>query len=171
MCGFVFGWKSPIIAVMFSQFICYTTQTPANNLLAQAYMQPNSTGQTKRHNLFIVACKHLPTGLLATAIGIAALSAPFLYNLLRNHGVDSFIGGALATGAVIVVVPTLFLYFVTLLRSPTIRTRVESEAERELEIMTREMEALQEKEKKEEEQVRRLESMIDGDVKVRKEIE
>ncbi len=134
-------------------------------------MQHNPPGQTKRHNLFVLAFKHLPTGLLATAIGIAALSAPFLYNLFRNHGVDSFIGGALATGAIILIAPTAFVYFVMLLRSPKIRTRVESEAEQELEIMTRDMKALQEKEKKEEEHVHRLESMIDGDLKVRKEIE
>ena len=125
----------------------------------------------KRHNLFFLAFRHFPWGMEATAIGIASLSAPFLSNLFRSHGVDSFIGGVLASGAVILVIPTLFLYLITLLRSPKIRTRAESEAEKELEILTQEMEALQEKEKKEEKQVHRLENVIDGDLKVRKEIE
>jgi hypothetical protein len=132
-------------------------------------MLSNSTIPAKRHNLFILAFKHLPTGLLATAIGIAALSAPFLYNLFRSHGVDSFIGGALATGAVILVVPSLLLYFITLLRSPRIRTRVETEAERELEIISKDLQTLEEKEKKEEKQVHHLEEVVKGDMKEREE--
>src|ERR1700674_3927552 len=131
-------------------------------------MQPSTPSPGKRHNLFILAFKHLPTGLLATAIGIAALSAPVLYNLFREHGINTFLGGALATGAVILVVPSLFLYLVTLLRSPKIRSRVETAAERELEIISEDLEALQAKEKKEEEQVKRLEEVVKSDINERK---
>src|SRR5512140_3517119 len=108
------------------------------HLLSKALMQPISAEEPKRHNLFVLAFEHFPWGMEATAVGIAALSAPFLYGLFRANGVNTFLAGVVATGLVIIFVPTLFLYLVTLLRSPSIRTRVESEAERELEIMTQE---------------------------------
>ena len=124
-----------------------------------------------RHNLFILALKHLPLGYLATAIGIAALAAPLVFNALRDRGVSSFLTAALLTGAIVVIVPLFILYLVTLLRAPRIRSRAESEAERELEIMTKEMEALKIKEKKEEDQIHALEQVIHGDLEARKKIE
>jgi hypothetical protein len=129
-------------------------------------MIQNSPLPQKRHNLFFLAFKHLPTGLLATAIGVAALSAPFLYGIFRKHVSNSFIDGALLTGVTIIIIPFLFLYLVTLLRSPKIRGRIETEAEREL---SEELEELQEKEKKEEKQVQRLEEVVKVDLKERKE--
>ncbi len=120
----------------------------------------------KRHNLFILALKHLPTGLLATAIGITALCAPFLYGFFRRYVINSFIDGALLTGATIITIPSLFFYLVTLLRSPNIRGRLETEAEHKL---SEELEKLQEKEKKEEKQVQRLEEVVKVDLKARKE--
>src|SRR5207253_1031239 len=97
----------------------------------------------KRHNLFFIAYKHFPSGLLATAIGIAFLSAPLIYNLFLEQGVSSIVFRVLLTGAVIGVVPLLFLYIVTMLRSPNIRRRLESEAEHQLEIISDDLAALE----------------------------
>src|SRR5512140_3240662 len=93
------------------------------HLLSKALMQPISAEEPKRHNLFVLAFKHFPWGMEATAVGIAALSAPFLYNLLRSQGVDTFLGGVMIAGVIILLVPTRFLYLVTLLRAPTIRSK------------------------------------------------
>ena len=131
-------------------------------------MQQYSPKTGKRHNLFILAYKHFPTGLLATAIGIAFLSAPLLYNLFRDNGIDSIVLRVLLTGAVIGVVPLSFLYIVTLLRSPKIRVRLETEAEHQLEIISDDLHALQAREKKEEKEVIRLEQVVEGDIKARK---
>ena len=131
-------------------------------------MQSYSPKTGKRHNLFILAFRHFPTGLLATAIGIAFLSAPLLYNLFGENGFDSVVIRVLLAGAVIAVVPLFFLYIVTLLRSPKIRFRLESEAEHQLEILSDDLHALQAKEKKEEKEVIRLEQVVKGDIKARK---
>ena len=119
----------------------------------------------KRHNLFILAFKHLPIGLLATAIGVAALSAPFLYGLFRQYVIDSVIVGALLTAATIIIIPSFFVYLGTLLCTPKIRGRIETEAEHEL---SEEFEELQAKEKQEEKQVERLEEVVKVDLKERK---
>ena len=131
-------------------------------------MEPYSPKPGKRHNLFILAFRHFPTGLLATAIGIAFLSAPLLYNLFRDNGFDSVFARVLLTGAVIGIVPLSFLYLVTLLRAGKIRGRIETEAEHQLEIITGDLEALQAREKKEEKEVIRLEQVVKGDIKARK---
>ena len=131
-------------------------------------MEPYSPKPGKRHNLFILAFKHFPSGVIATAIGIASLSAPLVYNLFRENGIDSFAAGALLTGLVIVVVPLSFLYFVTLLRSARIRGRIETEAEHQLEILSDDLHALQAQEKKDEKEVIRLEQVEKGDIKARK---
>lgn len=131
-------------------------------------MQPYSPKPGKRHNLFILAFRHFPTGLLATAIGIAFLSAPLLYTLFRDNGIDSIVARVVLTGTVIGVVPLSFLYIVTLLRSPKIRKRLETETEHQLEIISEDLHALQAKEKKEEKEVIRLEQVVKGDIKARK---
>ncbi|MDP4228855.1 MAG: hypothetical protein Q8916_00440 [Bacteroidota bacterium] len=131
-------------------------------------MQPYSPRPGKRHNLFIIAFKHFPTGLLATAIGIAFLSAPLLYNLFLDNGFDSVIIRVGLTGAVIGIVPLIFLYLVTLLRSTKIRVRLEAEAQEELAMISSDLVALQEKEIKEEKEVIRLEQVVKGDIKARK---
>jgi hypothetical protein len=131
-------------------------------------MQPYSPKPGKRHNLFILAFRHFPTGLLATAIGIAFLSAPLLYNLFRDNGFDSVIARVFLTGAVIGVIPVSLLYIVTLLRSSKIRTRLEIEAAHQLKIISGDLAALAAKEKAEEKEVIRLEQVVKGDIKARK---
>jgi hypothetical protein len=131
-------------------------------------MQPYSPKPGKRHNLFILAFRHFPTGLLSTAIGIAFLIAPLLYNLFRDNGIDSVIVRVLLTSAVIGVVPLSFLYLITLLRAGKIRIRLETETEHQLEIISEDLEALQAREKKEENEVIRLEQVVEGDIKARK---
>jgi hypothetical protein len=131
-------------------------------------MQPISPPSGKRHNLFVLAFKHFPSGLLATAIGIAFLSAPLLYNLFRDNGFDSIFWRVVLSGAVIGVVPLSFLYIATLLRAPKIRRRLETEAELQLEIISGDLQALEAKEKKEEKEVIRLEQVVKGDMKARK---
>ncbi len=111
-------------------------------------MQPISPPSVKRNNLFVVAYKHFPSGLLATAIGIAFLSAPLLYNLFRDNGFDSIVLRVLLSGAVIGIVPLSFLYFAALIRAPKIRRKLETEAELQLEIISEDLHALEEKEKK-----------------------
>ncbi len=131
-------------------------------------MQPYSPKPGKRHNLFILAFRHFPSGLLATAIGIAFLSAPLLYNLFRDSGIDSIVWRVILTGGVIGVVPLSFLYLVTLLRAGKIRVRLETETEHQLEIISVDLEALQAREQKEEKEVIRLEQVVRGDIKARK---
>ena len=131
-------------------------------------MQPYIPKPGKRHNLFILAFKHFPTGLLATAIGIAFLSAPLLYNLFRDSGIDSIVLRVLFTGSVIGVVPLSFLYLITLLRAGKIRIRLETETEHQLEIISDDLHALQVREKQEEKEVIRLEQVVKGDIKARK---
>ena len=131
-------------------------------------MTPYSPKPGKRHNLFILAFRHFPSGLLATAIGIAFLSAPLLYNLFREQGFDSIIARVFLTGAVIGVVPMSFLYIVTLLRSGRIRERLEAEAQAKLDIISEDLAALEVKEKAEEKEVIRLEEEVKGDIKARK---
>ena len=131
-------------------------------------MQPYTPKPGKRHNLFILAFRHFPSGLLATAIGIAFLSAPLLYNLFRDYGFNSVVLRVLLTGVVIGIVPLSFLYIITLLRSGKIRKRIETEAQAQLEIISGDLEALQAKEKKEEKEVIRLEQVVKGDIKARK---
>src|SRR5579883_2555624 len=91
-----------------------------------------SPDKRKRHNLFVVAFNHFPENLAATAVGIAFLSAPLLYNLFREQGISSVIVRIILTGAVIAIVPLLILYLVTLLRSVGIREKLESQNEDEL---------------------------------------
>jgi len=131
-------------------------------------MTPYSPKPGKRHNLFILAFRHFPSGLLATAIGIAFLSAPLLYNLFREQGFDSIFARVFLTGAVIGVVPMSFLYIVTLLRSGRIRERLEAEAQAKLDIISEDLAALEAKEIKEEKEVIRLEQEVKGDIKARK---
>jgi len=134
-------------------------------------MKENESISTKRQNIFLLAIKHYPTGLLATAIGIAFLSAPLFYNLFREYGISSVALRIIITGAVVGIIPVAFLYIITLIRAPKIQNRLETDAQHELEIMSHEMEVLQAKEKKEEEQVQRLEQVVKTDIKVRKELE
>ena len=130
-------------------------------------MEPYLPKPGKRHNLFVLAFRHFPTGLLATAIGIAFLSAPLLYNLFRDNGIDSIVLRVLLTGGVIGVVPLSFLYLITLLRAGKIRIRLETETEHQLEIISVDLEALQAREQKEENEVIRLEQVVKGDIKAR----
>ncbi|MFI5264553.1 MAG: hypothetical protein ACHQM6_08570, partial [Candidatus Kapaibacterium sp.] len=131
-------------------------------------MQHNLPSSGKRHNLFILAFRHFPSGLLATAIGIAFLSAPLLYNLFRDNGYESPILRIVLTGAVIGIVPLAFLYVATLLRAPRIRRRLEAEAVHQLQIISGDLQALEAKEIKEEKEVIRLEQVVKGDIKARK---
>jgi hypothetical protein len=131
-------------------------------------MQPYSPKPGKRHNLFILAYKHFPSGLLATAIGVAFLSGPLLYNLFRENGFDSVILRVVLSGAVIAIVPLSLLYLVSLFRAPKIRERIETEEKAKLDKISDELEALQMQERKEEQEVLRLEQVVKGDIKARK---
>jgi hypothetical protein len=125
----------------------------------------------KRQNVFILAIRHFPTSLLATAIGIAFLTAPLFYNLFADRGVDSVLLRIILTAVVVCIIPVVFLYVVSLFRAPTIQTKLEATAERELETMAIEMSTLRAKEKKEEEHVQRLEKVLETDINIRKAIE
>src|SRR5579872_3005963 len=131
-------------------------------------MQPYSPKPGKRHNLFILAYRHFPSGLLATAIGIAFLSAPLLYNLFRDNGFDSVIVRVFLSGCVIGLVPLTFLYMVSLSRAPQIRRKIERDERAQLDKISSELKALQAQEKKEETEVLRLEQVVKGDIKARK---
>src|SRR5438445_13541590 len=111
---------------------------------SEIQLSPPEAG--KRHNLFIIAYKHFPSGLLATAIGIAFLSAPLLYNLFRENYIDSVVVRVLLSGAVIGIVPLFLLYLITLLRAGKIRKRLEAETKHQLEIISEDLEALEAKE-------------------------
>src|SRR5205823_6153357 len=134
-------------------------------------MNNNTSTSGKRQNVFRLAIKHFPTGLIATAIGIAFLSAPLFYNFFRENGINSLVIRIVLTGAIVGIIPIGFLYLVSLFRAPRIQTKIETAAQEELEVMSHEMEALQEKEKREEEQVHRLEEVVQSDIKVRQELE
>jgi hypothetical protein len=131
-------------------------------------VQPKPPPSSKKDNLFLVAYKHFPTGLIATAIGIAFLSAPLLYNLFRDNGFDSVVLRVILSGCVIGVVPLTFLFMVSLSRAPKIRRKIETEELARLDRISGELEALQAQEKKEETEVLRLEQVVKGDIKARK---
>jgi len=131
-------------------------------------IQSYSRKPGKRHNLFILAIRHFPTGLIATAIGIAFLSAPLLYKLFRENGVDSIVMNIFLTGAIIGIVPLCLIYLVSLMRSPKIRTRLEAEDRLQLAIISDDLEALRVKESNEEKEVLRLEQEVKGNIKARK---
>jgi hypothetical protein len=105
---------------------------------------------------------------VATAIGIAFLSAPLLYNFFLENGFDSVIIRVLLTAAVIGVFPLTLLYIVTLFRSARIRKRLETEAQVQLEMISGDLKALQVREEKEEKEVVRLEQEIKVGLKARK---
>jgi len=129
---------------------------------------PNPPKSLKRKNLFVVAYKHFPTGLVATAIGVAFLSAPLLYNLFGDNGFDSVVWRVILSGCVIGVVPLTFLFMVSLSRAPKIRRKIETEELARLDRISSELEALHMQEKKEETEVLRLEQVVKGDIKARK---
>src|SRR5437763_6437055 len=87
---------------------------------------------TKRQNVFKLAIKHFPSSLLATAIGVAFLTAPLFYKLFSDRGVDSVLLRIVLTAVVVGIIPVVFLYVVSLFRAPTIQTEIEASAEREL---------------------------------------
>src|SRR5947209_18940318 len=98
-----------------------------------------STTSGKRQNVFRLAVKHFPTGLIATAIGIAFLSAPLFYNFFRENGINSFVVRIALTGAIVGIIPIGFLYLISLFRAPRIQTKIETAAQEELKVMSREM--------------------------------
>lgn len=133
--------------------------------------QTPNVNSGNRQNVFILAVRHFPTSLLATAIGIAFLTAPLFYTLFSDRGITSVPLRIFLTALVVGIVPVIFLYVVSLFRAPTIQTKLEATADRAVETMALEMNTLREKEKKEEEHVRRLEKVLESDINVRRTIE
>src|SRR4051812_15002825 len=123
-------------------------------------MQPYSPKPGKRHNLFVLAFKNFPGSIFATVIGIAFWGSPFLYNFFRDKASDSVFLSLVLTGAIIMGIPLITLYLVTLLRAGKIRQHLEAESEHRLEIISNDLEALEAKEIKEEKEVIRLEQVV-----------
>lgn len=130
-------------------------------------MESNSPKSGKRQNLFVIAYKNFPRGILETTTGVAFLSAHILYSFIRESGVDSVVLAVIISGIIIALVPLSLLYFFTLLRSGKIRRKIETEAEHQLEILYDDLEALHIKEDKDEKEVIRLEEVVQGNLKAR----
>ncbi len=130
-------------------------------------MKPHSPKPGKRQNLFVIAYKNFPRGILETTTGVAFLSAHILYNFIRESGVESVVLAVIISGIVIALVPLSLLYFFTLLRSGKIRRKIETEAEHQLEVLYDDLEALHIKEENDEREVIRLGEVVKGDLKAR----
>ena len=130
-------------------------------------MESYSPKAGKRQNLFVIAYKNFPRGVLETTTGIAFLSAHILYSFIRENGVDSVLLAVILSGIVIALVPLSLLYFFTLLRSGKIRRKIETEAEHQLEVLYDDLEALHIKEENDEKEVIRLGEVVKGDLKAR----
>jgi hypothetical protein len=123
--------------------------------------------QGKRHSLFTIAHKFFPTAFLVKGIGITLTSSLFIYNYLLTVGIESIIQRALLTAAIVVVAPTVALYFITLARAPRIRRREELEAVHQQDIVRGDLKVQQAKEQKEEQEIVRLQEVASGDLKAR----
>ena len=120
------------------------------------------------HNRHDIVRKHFPGNVLATCIGIASLSAPFIFNLFYRLGIDSVPVRIALTALLVISVPAMVLYVITLFRVPTIILRKETQEETELKTVTAGLEAMKEHEKKEEKVIDRLEEVVNKDTKARK---
>src|SRR6476469_5283960 len=92
--------------------------------------------RNRRPNLLLIAIKHFPGGLLKTGIGITLLSVLVLLTILTGLGIQQLLVRYALIGLVIVILPTLLLYIITLVRAPRIRRRGEAEAVTQLEEVT-----------------------------------
>ncbi|HEY6171283.1 MAG TPA: hypothetical protein VIX80_03390 [Candidatus Kapabacteria bacterium] len=110
-------------------------------------MQSLSPEPRKHQNLFKVAYRHFPGRLLSTAIGVSFLSTPLLHNFFRDSGIDSLFVRILLIGVVIITVPLIVIYLLTLLRAVKIRKRLEGKAELREEIRIADIETVKEQQK------------------------
>jgi len=122
----------------------------------------------KRPNLFLIAYKNFPRGVLETMTGVAFLTAHTLFYYIQSLGVESVALAVVITGIIIALLPLSTLYIFTLLRSTRIRRRIENEAQHQLEILSDDLQILKARELKEEKEVLRLEREVEFDIKARK---
>jgi hypothetical protein len=80
-------------------------------------------------NIFMLAFRHFPVGMLILTTGIACIGSPWLYHFFRQNEDLAPILQILLTAAVIGIVPFLLLYGITLMRLPTIRRNMQLIAE------------------------------------------
>jgi hypothetical protein len=118
--------------------------------------------------LFVVAYKSFPRSFLVKSIGATFTISLYIYNYLREYGVDKLVSRVLLTAFIVGAVPTISLYLITLARAPRIRRREEKETARQRHIAHGDLEALQAREAKAEEEIVRLEQVATGDRKARR---
>jgi hypothetical protein len=79
-------------------------------------------------NLYVLALKHFPKGLLVISIGITFLSSPLIYNFFRVIGIDSLSMRIILTASAVGIIPIMLLYSITLVRVPKIRRNMKLNA-------------------------------------------
>src|SRR6476661_1165142 len=102
----------------------------------------------KRESLFIIAYKFFPRSFLVTSIGATFTISLYIYNYLRDQGIESIVSRVCLTAFIVGAVPTISLYLITLARAPRIRRREEKEAAHKRNIAHGDLEALQAREEK-----------------------
>ncbi|MDP4220268.1 MAG: hypothetical protein Q8916_13585 [Bacteroidota bacterium] len=120
------------------------------------------------HNRHEVARKHFPGNILATCIGIASLTAPFIYNWFQTLGIESVPVRIVLIAVLVISVPAMVLYVITLFRAPKIILQKEAKEESEVKTVTAGLEAIKEHELKEEKVIGRLEDVVKENTKDRK---
>src|SRR5688572_17398064 len=130
--------------------------------------EPYSPKPGKRHNLFVIAYKNFPRGVLETMTGVAFLTAHTLFYYIKDLGVHSTVLAVIITGVIIALLPLSVLYVFTLLRSARIRGRIEAAAQHQLDVISDDLKTLKAIEIKEEKEVVRLEQVVRTDLKARK---
>jgi hypothetical protein len=122
----------------------------------------------KRPNLFLIAYKNFPGSLFATIIGIALWGSPFLYSYFHGNGANSAFISVLLVAAVMTVIPLVIVYLVSLIRARKVREGLEIDADLQLAAISDDLVALQAKEIQEENEVLRLEQVVEGEIQARK---